>query len=292
MIPFIDIASYQQGRVGIDWPAVAAYLTGLHPEAGVIVKLSEGTNYRNEFRRQQRQGAHAAGIKSVGLYHYGRPSKNSGSAEADYFLATVGEDGGVQPGEFYCLDMEDENLPANADLDAYVLDFTGRLARSSGLSIVLYSGKWYADPHNLNRDPKLAELGLWLASVGSLIPPTPEPWKSAGKSLLLWQYNWHGRVPGIVGDVDLDYLVGPIETLRPYQWGFQVNPLQGPTDVPLDVPGVADNSESLDDQKRVAAAMRTHTEQIITAPVGAQLADIASKLKAEADWLVRSTWSH
>jgi GH25 family lysozyme M1 (1,4-beta-N-acetylmuramidase) len=293
MIPGIDVSSHNQAG-GIDWPAVAKYLTGLDPEAFAIVKVSEGgkpdNHYINPYLHQQRQGAHAAGIKTVGLYHFGRPSKNSGADEADWFLECIGNDGGILAGEFLCLDIEDTDVSANADLDAYVLDFAGRVSRPLGRPIILYSGKWYADPHNLNRDPKLAELGLWWASVGSLIPPTPEPWKSAGKSLLLWQHSWHGRVPGIQGDVDLDYLVGGIETLRPYQWGYR-EPPQSTTDVPLDV-DVPSNSERLEDQKRVAAAMRTHTEQIITAPVGAKLADVAAKIKSEADWLVRSTWGH
>lgn len=291
MIPGIDIASYQQGPVGIDWPAAAGYLLKLDPEAFVICKVSEATDYVNPFLHQQRQGAHAAGIRSIGLYHFGRPSRNSGAAEADHFMQAIGDDGGVLAGEFYCLDMEDTDVGASADLDAWVLDFAGRVSRPFGRPIILYSGSWYTDPHNLNHDPKLAELGLWWASVGSHIPPTPEPWASAGKSLLLWQYDWHGKIPGIQGDVDLDYLVGGIETLRRYQWGERAEPPQGPIDVALDV-DVPANSEDLNDQKKVAAVMRTHTEQIITAPVGAQLAEVAAKIKSEADWLVRSTWAH
>ena len=291
MIPFIDISSHQQGTVGIDWPAVAKYLTGLHPEAGVIVKVSEGVGYVNPFLHQQRQGAHAAGIRNVGLYHYGRPSQASGSAEADWFMKRIGDDGGVLAGEFYALDVEDTAVPATADLDAYVLDWSGRVGRPSGLSTIVYTGSWYADPHNLNRDPKLAQLGLWWASVGSSIPPTPMPWLTAGKGILLWQYNWTGSIPGIVGPVDLDWLVGGIDTLRPYQWGFQVDPLLGYTDVPIDV-NVPLNSESLDDMKAVAGAMRGHCDTIGAARPGAQLGDVAKVIKAEADWLVRASWGH
>lgn len=247
MIPFVDIASYQEGPAGIDWPTVAKYLTGIHPEAGVIVKTSESVDYVNPFLHQQRQGAHAAGIRSVGLYHFGRPSRNSGHSEADYFLKAIGDDGGILAGEFVCLDIEDTDVAANADLDAYVLDFAGRVIRPLGVPIVVYTGSWYAEPHNLNRDPQLAKLGLWWANVGANIPPTPEPWRSAGKNILLWQYDWYGRIPGITGDVDLDWLVGGIETLRGYQWGFQVDPLAGKLvagkpDVPVNDKGEAIDS--------------------------------------------------
>lgn len=227
MIPFLDISSHQQGPVGIDWPAVAAYLLAIHPEAGVIVKVSEGTDYVNPFLHPQRMGAHAAGLKNVGLYHFSRASRASGHAEADWFMQCVGDDGGVLKGEFPCLDLEDTLVPAHADLDAYNLDYAGRIQRPWGVKLVDYTGAWYADPHNLNRDPRLAELLLWWAAIQPELPPTPEPWRSAGQAITLWQYDWHGSIPGIVGDVDLDWLVGPIETLRPAQWGFEPDPLGG-----------------------------------------------------------------
>lgn len=296
MIPGIDISSHQQGPKGIDWPAVAAYGLGLHPEFFVIVKVSEGaspdTRYVNQYLHQQRQGAHAAGIKNVGLYHYGLPSKNSGSAEADWFMECVGNDGGVLAGEFYALDMEDTDLPDNADLDAYVLDFAGRVSRPFGRPIVLYSGKWYADAHNLNHDPKLADLGCWWASVGDTLPIIPEPWKSRGKNILLWQKDWHAKVPGIQGDVDLDYLVGGIETLRPYQWGSAPAPFDPTaTDVPLDV-DVPANSESLNDMFKVSKKMREHLDALDAVKQVQQVNDLALKLKSEIDWLVRASWGH
>ena len=291
MIPFIDVSSHQQGA-GIDWPAVASYLLGLHPEAGVIVKVSEGVGYINPDLHAQRMGAHAAGIRNVGLYHYGRPSEAKGSDEADYFMAAIGHDGGVLDGEFYALDVEDTNVAFNADLDAYALDFTGRVARPSGLKMVIYSGTWFMSPHNLNRDPALAKLGLWLAAPGTILPPTPEPWLSAGQGILLWQNSWSGTIPGIAGAVDLDYLIGTIDTLRPYQWGMQ--PIGFPpsfTDVPLDV-NVPSNSENVDDMKKVAAKMAEHAYIIQSSRPGDYLGDVAALLKSEADWLVRSTWGH
>ncbi len=244
MIPGIDIASYQEGPIGIDWVATAAYLTALHPEAFVIVKVSEGTDYTNPYLHQQRQGAHAAGIRSVGLYHFARPSSNSGHAEADYFMKQIGNDGGILKGEFLCLDVEDTLVPAGADLDAYVLDFAQRVQRPLGIKLIVYSGSWYTEAHNLNRDPALAQLGLWWAQPGDILPPTPEPWLSAGKGILLWQYNWQGQVPGIVGPVDLDGLVGTIDVLRPYQWGYAVDPLggklvAGPPDIAVTDKGAA-----------------------------------------------------
>lgn len=230
MIPFIDVYSGTQGSRGIDWPTVAKYLLSIDPEAGAIVKATEGVGYVNPYFHPQRQGAHAAGLRNVGIYDYGLPSLNSGHAEADHLLAALGADGGILPREFICLDLEDPDVPATADLDAYVLDKVNRLQWPLGLSIITYSAPYYMDPHNLNRDPRLADCGLWLAAPGATettIPPTPEPWKSAGKSILLLQHDWHGQIPGIDPEVDLNWLIGPIERLQPYQWGLQPDPVAG-----------------------------------------------------------------
>src|SRR4029077_20738645 len=103
---------------------------------------------------------------------------------------------------------------------------------------------------------------------------------------------WKGQIPGIAGPVDLDYLVGPIESLRPYQMGFQVDPFTKPVvDVPLDV-DVPDNSQNLDDMKKVARVMVHHASDIVNAPLGSNVSTLAQLLKSEADWLVRASWGH
>lgn len=226
MIPFLDISSNNQ-HAGIDWPAVARYLLSIDPEAGVIVKATEGTYYVNPFLHPQRMGAHAAGLRNVGLYGFCRPSLNTGHAEADYLLKAIGNDGGLLGREFLCIDLEDTKVAPSADLDAYTLDYANRLSWPLGLSIIAYSGAWYTVPHNLNRDAKLADLGLWWAAPGSVQPSTPEPWLSAGKQILLWQHSWQGSVPGISGPVDLNWLIGPISRLTPFQWGLQPDPVAG-----------------------------------------------------------------
>jgi GH25 family lysozyme M1 (1,4-beta-N-acetylmuramidase) len=224
LIPFIDVYSGTQGQRGIDWPTVARYLRSINPDSGVIVKATEGTEYTSPSLHPQRWGAHAAGIKHVGLYVYGKPSKNTGHADANFFLQAIGNDGGLQTREFCCLDLEDTDVPATADLDAYALDWHDTLTRPLGIKVVLYSAPWYLDPHNLTRDPRLADFGLWDAAMKAA---TPEPWRSAGKQLLFWQHDWQGHVPGIEGPVDLDWLIGPISSLALYQWGLQPDPVAG-----------------------------------------------------------------
>jgi len=213
IIPGIDIADYQQGPNGIDWPAVAAYGLALHPEFFVDIKVCQGLTYVNEFLFEQRMGAHAAGIKNIGLYDYVTPSANSGHDEATFFNQTVGL---WLPGEYAAMDDEDPNVPATADLAAFALDWLGTNLALMGKRAFHYSGKYYLTPHNLTIDPRLGDFPLWQAIYGLGFIVTPKAWKKTSK----WQFSSTGSVPGIVGNVDLDYFLGDLTELRQYQFGF------------------------------------------------------------------------
>ena len=211
MIPFVDISS---NNGPIDWPTVAAHLLAKDPDAGAIVKVSEGTNYVNTLLHQQRWGAHAASLKPVGLYHFGRPSANSGRAEAEFFLKAIGDDGGILRGEFLCLDLEDDKVPPDAPLQAYVDDFRGIVTRALGIRVIVYSGAYYLGPHNVKVNPS----DYWCAAPDATTPP----------ECAIWQYSWHGQIPGISNPVDLDYLITPIDQFRQlFCWGFQPDPVAG-----------------------------------------------------------------
>ncbi|TPR12996.1 hypothetical protein DY052_08780, partial [Apilactobacillus timberlakei] len=75
-----DISSYQDKTL--------AYLHTLKNNGvkGVMVKLTDSTNYLNPNAAQQVTNAFKVGVQSVGLYHYyqGQPL-----AEAQYFLKWV-----------------------------------------------------------------------------------------------------------------------------------------------------------------------------------------------------------
>jgi hypothetical protein len=240
MIPGIDISKWQQGSKGIDWRSVAAYLLGLDPEAFAIVELCDGLDPStvNPYLYQQVGGAEAEGIRNLIFYMLLRPSQGTGAQHADLALKIIGDVlGGIKKNQSVSGDFEDDQVPATADLDAFALDFDGRVARPLGFHSIFYSGPWYTVAHNLNRDPKLTDMGLWWADPNAgtaslkqpllYVPAVPEPWKTAGKKILAVQSNWHGSVPGIEGDVDLDWLFGGIETLRPFQYGYQSDPVAG-----------------------------------------------------------------
>lgn len=249
-IPFVDVSSNNEDdQHQIDWPTLAQSLLSIHPEAGAIIKVSQGDWYVNPYLHRQRWGAHAAGLRNVGLYHYlelisqgganaGKPL--SGAANADWLLKCLGDDAGIVKGEFLVGDWEDQpaNVSGTADLDAMCLDFGGRLQRPLGIPPGIYSADWYARPHNLERDPSLLQFWLWWASYQNVIPPVPEPWSTAGRGISLWQFTANARLPGLPWQVDVSWWLAGIDALRAIQWGYQSDPVAGkPVDGIADVDG-------------------------------------------------------
>ena len=216
----------------IDWPTLAAHVLPSNPDAFPIIKVSQGDWYVNPLLDQQRDGAHAAGFRNVGLYHYfeavasGGPSLDrplSGAQNAEFFLKAIGDHGGLLTREFLAVDWEsDYKLAPDADLSAAQTDLIGTLTRALGLQIVEYSAPYYMMPHKLT----IPTSRYWAA-----LPVGPPP------NCLIWQYSWKGNLPGINGDVDLNALRGPISTLQPFQWGLQPDPVAGKPATQPDIDG-------------------------------------------------------
>lgn len=261
----------------IDWPTVSKYLHGKCANPFAFVKVSEGIHYVNPQWYRDRMGAHAAGLE-VGLYHYARPSKNTGHDEAAYFLKVIGDAGGILKGEALALDLEDTDVAPNADLLAYANDFLGTIERALGIKPFFYSGEWYIEPHNLLsvRQP------WWIARYGAFSPI----------NAVVWQYSASGSVPGVQGDVDLDQLNGDISTWRQFAWGWQPDPLHGqPIDVAPDVT-VDPKSESTIDAGTVAAKIAEDAAALAGALTDAVQKRLALTIKADADLIRKITWGH
>ncbi|CAE6500562.1 unnamed protein product, partial [Rhizoctonia solani] len=93
----IDVSGHQKN---VDW--------GAQKKAGVkfaYVKATEGTSYRSPYFTQQYDGSYRIGMVR-GAYHFARPDRASGAAQANYFLQYGGKwtaDGKTLPG---MLDIE------------------------------------------------------------------------------------------------------------------------------------------------------------------------------------------
>lgn len=229
-----------------DWPTAAAHLLPSDPDTIVVVKVNEA-DYVSKQLHQQRMGAHAAGFRWVFLYDFARFDLTSGRAEAERFIADIGADGGLLLNEGVVLDLEvlaQRPDLSHSDLRAYVVDWVQVVApiQSPGVTVLLYSSveqltafKMFQEPSPLH-DPRIK---LWLVNLGGTTAP-PVPF---GEVVMI-QTDWHGRVPGFVGDVDLDLFLGTAAQIKALTWGNQIVPggeklVAGKPDIALTDKGAA-----------------------------------------------------
>ena len=169
--------------------------------------------------------AKAEGIR-VGPYHRAFVGglkagqvKTDARAEALVFTNAVGEleDGDLRP----ALDLETPFADlSSAELRIWARTWLKAVRRELGVKPIIYTNasSWNA----LGNPLSFARAGykLWVANWNVRAPQVPAAnW--AGFSWRVWQYSSSGRVPGITGRVDLNWLRGG--------WhGLTVGP-QGPT---------------------------------------------------------------
>jgi lysozyme len=191
----IDVASYQGYP---DWQAVAADGYDF-----AITKITEDDGYTNPTFAHNWAGIKAAGMVR-GAYHFARPEGTDAVREADYFVGLV-EQHGIETGDILALDLE----AGAGDLGPWVLAFCHRVEERCGFSPIIYTGRWFSEPHNLGAYPEIGNYALWLASYQQEMPAPPAPWQAVS----IWQHSSSGQVPGIGGDVDLNVFNGDLERL-------------------------------------------------------------------------------
>lgn len=159
----------------------------------VFIKASEGVNFKDEnFRLNYNKASHA-GLK-IGVYHFFRFDKD-GVEQALNFMRTVGK---RKPELGLAVDVEAAGNPVNVPdslvkerLEAMV-DYLYLL----GHRVTFYTNK---DGYYKYIADTFPGAPLWICSFSST--PINTEW-------LFWQFDHHGRVKGIRGDVDLNVFSG------------------------------------------------------------------------------------
>jgi lysozyme len=214
-VPGIDVSTYQ-GR--IDWPAVAST-----PTRFVFIRATMGNRYRDRRYAENLTGATANGLV-VGAYHFAKPGSApwDARAEADHFLDVAR----VAAGDLIpVLDIEETGGLSPRRLRGWARAWLARVRSRTGVRAMIYTGShfWHASMRNT---AWFAELGhpLWVAHWYVPAPDVPgRRWAGAGYTV--WQWSATGRIAGIKGHVDRNWVRGKLAQRTVAS--LRVDPAQG-----------------------------------------------------------------
>jgi lysozyme len=201
-VNFIDVSNHQGN---IDWAKVKNA-----GKRGAFIKATEGTFFRDAFFPQN--WAHAAQQELWrGAYHFARPGQGPSGADEAHFFCDYVLSSPQLAGDMYVIDLEEG--PPGADLGAYLLDWCQTVESRTGVKPLIYSATSMLKDWKLTNRDDLAAYGLWLAAPDApAIPNPPTNWLVTA----FWQHDWHGSVPGVHGDCDLDVFNGDEKALAAY----------------------------------------------------------------------------
>jgi len=183
----MDISDYQSN---IAWSSVAGI-------DFVYAKASEGATWKaKEF------AAHCAGARGIGLkfgaYHYARMGANTPWSEFDNFMSVVGHWNLDLP---VALDIEAAFGLSGQAANEWALAWLQEAEREFKRRPVVYTSRRIIT-EKLGGGAGLEAYPLWTPRWGDQ-PVNLTPWSN----WYMWQYTNKGVVPGVSGEVDLDYMV-------------------------------------------------------------------------------------
>ena len=189
----IDV-SYANGN--IDWSKVKG--SGIE---FAILRSTFGSESPSQIDSQYFQNAQGCVKNNIpfATYHFAYfVNEQTAKDEADFAIKKANEYKNYI--KFIALDVEEDsvryakNMGYNPDWTTCSITFMERV-KAVGYTPVLYSNyNWLKNIFNYN---KLKNYKLWYAAPDA---------QSPAYTCAIWQYSWKGKVNGISGDVDMDYL--------------------------------------------------------------------------------------
>ena len=183
----IDVSEWQGD---IDFEAVRQ--SGID---AVYIRAGEGSDYVDAYFESHYQGALAAGLK-IGYYHYVTAQNEEEAREQARFFCSLirGKTVDLYPA------MDFESFPG---LDVEEINVIGAAFIETLKDCLGYTPSLYSDTNNTASvwDSSFASYPLWVAEYGPAVPSNTGYWATWDG----FQYSDAGNVPGISGQVDLDY---------------------------------------------------------------------------------------
>lgn len=192
-VDVVDIASYQSGMTQRDFNALKA--VGVKT---IVVKVTEGTTYKNPYAAQQIRYARNAGLK-VAVYHYSHYATPGDANREANFFAKVTRELGLGTGTTMVNDLEDASIKGTVGPNTTA--FWQALRNNGFASHVLYTGKNYSWS-----DAAIATIGkarTWIAAY----PYHPRADNLKNTDFGSWQFSSTALIPGTNArvDVSIDY---------------------------------------------------------------------------------------
>ncbi|CAK1233605.1 GH25 family lysozyme [Fructobacillus tropaeoli] len=192
----VDVSSYQGYLTAQDY--VTMRNNGVK---GIIVKLTEGTTYKNPYAQAQVNNARAAGL-TVSAYHYSDfNTPDGGRAEANYF-ADFATQLGFKSTDLLVDDLEDSST-VGGNVSDNARAFNDQLHARGFTNTTLYTYASYKKTNNLDTSIFGGDSKVWIAQY---------PYNPSGSDLWntgfgMWQWSSNASFNGISGkfDVSMDY---------------------------------------------------------------------------------------
>lgn len=190
----IDVSKFQPD---VNWSQVK--------QAGYVFAFARATYGDDEV--DPRFSSHWQGMKDAGVvrgpYHFFVTAQDA-ARQADLFVSTVGslEAGDLPP----VIDVE-QLSGTGGDIVGGVRTWLDIVERRLGRRPIIYTGPAF---WNANLTGDFGGYPLWVAEYGVSAPKPVKGWDG----WTFWQHSEGGSVPGISGNVDLDYFNGSLSELE------------------------------------------------------------------------------
>ncbi len=188
----IDISRYQKQ---INWDSIVN--SNIH---FAFIKATEGKEHIDSFYCKNWNDLGSKAIKK-GAYHFFRPSVPAHQQFLNYSSIVSLSDGDLPP----VLDFEVTGKLSDREINTILTDLLDLLQEHYQTKPIIYTNLKLYNKHIAS---SFDHYPIWIARYSS-----ETPLLTHGKSWAFWQYGNRGRIPGIVGDVDLNVFHGSLEEL-------------------------------------------------------------------------------
>ena len=196
----------------VDWKKVAK------TQKFAFVKMTEGRTFKAKSAAFNYKSAKDAGI-IVGGYHYARPDTDycrtapemDAVVEARAFIERLKLCGWDVGDLIPCLDLE-EGIKTDDEYNAkWALHFLERVKKELGVTPIIYTAKWAMDLYlrdiSTELFDRIVQYPAWLADYTTNFNKDPKA-ASEFDRWDIWQWTGSGKVDGVVGKVDMNWLPG------------------------------------------------------------------------------------